>query len=130
MTTRIGINGFGRIGRLTLRTINRYHSNNLEVAVINDLTDTRTNAHLLKWDTNYGRYPGTVDSTDDSLIVDGKEIKVLQERQPAKIPWRDYGVDIVLESTGVFNDATTAAAHRQGTGEARPGGHVGRRRFL
>ncbi len=114
MTTRIGINGFGRIGRLTLRTINQYHAAELEVVAINDLTDAKTNAHLLKWDTNYGPYPGTVKAIDDSLIVDSKEIKVLSERDPDSIPWQDYGVDIVIESTGVFNDATKAAAHRQG----------------
>jgi len=114
MTTRIGINGFGRIGRLTLRTINQYHTEELEVVAINDLTDAKTNAHLLKWDTNYGPYPGTVKATDDSLIVDSKEIKVLSERNPGSIPWQDYGVDIVIESTGIFNDATKAAAHRQG----------------
>ncbi len=114
MTTRIGINGFGRIGRLTLRTINQFHRGELEVVAINDLTDAKTNAHLLKWDSSYGCYPGTVEATDDSLVVDGKEIKVLSERDPASIPWRDYGVDIVIESTGRFNDATKAAAHRQG----------------
>jgi glyceraldehyde 3-phosphate dehydrogenase len=114
MKTRIGINGFGRIGRLTLRAINQYHNDELEVTVINDLTDARTNAHLLKWDTNYGHYPGMVKATDDSLIIDGKEIKVLSERDPGSIPWRDYGVDIVIESTGLFTDATKAAAHRQG----------------
>jgi glyceraldehyde 3-phosphate dehydrogenase len=114
MTTRIGINGFGRIGRLTLRTINQYHSGTLAVAAINDLSDTRTNAHLLKWDSNYGCYPGNVDNTEDSLIVDGKEIKVIQERDPAKIPWQDYGVSIVIESTGLFTDAAQAAAHHQG----------------
>jgi len=114
MTTRIGINGFGRIGRLTLRTINQYHAEELEVVAINDLTDAKTNAHLLKWDTNYGPYPGTVKATDDSLIVDSKEIKVLSERDPGSIPWQDYGVDIVIESTGIFNDATKATAHRQG----------------
>ena len=114
MTTRIGINGFGRIGRLTLRTINQFHRGELAVVAINDLTDAKTNAHLLKWDSSYGCYPGTVEATDDSLVVDGKEIKVLSERDPASIPWRDYGVDIVIESTGRFNDATKAAAHRQG----------------
>jgi glyceraldehyde 3-phosphate dehydrogenase len=114
MTTRIGINGFGRTGRLTLRTINQYHSDELGVVVINSPADTRTIAHLLKWDTSYGRYPGTVKAIDDSLIVDGKEIKVLSERDPGNIPWRDYGVDIVIESTGLFNDATKAAAHKQG----------------
>lgn len=114
MTVRIGINGFGRIGRLTLRTINQYHAEELEVVAVNDLTDAKTNAHLLKWDTSYGRYLGTVKATDDSLVIDGKDIKVLSEREPVNIPWRDYGVDIVIESTGIFNDATKAAAHRQG----------------
>ncbi len=114
MTTRIGINGFGRVGRLTLRTINQYHRSELEVAAINDLTDTKTNAHLLKWDSTYGRYPGTVAAGDDSIIVDDKDIKVLSERDPGNIPWRDYGIDIVIESTGLFTDATKAAAHLQG----------------
>ncbi len=114
MTTKIGINGFGRIGRLTLRTINQYQGGKLEVTAINDLTDTKTNAHLLKWDSTYGRYPGTVEATADSIVVDGKEIKVLSERDPAKIPWRDYGVEIVIESTGLFTDATKAVAHREG----------------
>ena len=114
MTTRIGINGFGRVGRLTLRTINQYHRSELEVAAINDLTDTKTNAHLLKWDSTYGRYPGTVAAGGDSIIVDDKDIKVLSERDPGNIPWRDYGVDIVIESTGLFTDATKAAAHFQG----------------
>lgn len=114
MTTRIGINGFGRIGRITLRAINQYHRDELEVVAINDLTDTGTDAHLLKWDSAYGRYPGTVEAADNAIIVDGKEIRVLSERNPCDIPWRDYGVDIVIESTGLFTDATKAAAHRQG----------------
>jgi len=114
MATKIGINGFGRIGRLTLRTVNQYHSGKLEVVAINDLTDTKTNAHLLKWDSTYGPYPGKVEATEDSIIVDGKEIKVLSERDPGKIPWQDYDVDIVIESTGLFTDATKAAAHLQG----------------
>ena len=114
MVTKIGINGFGRIGRLTLRAANQYHSGELEVTAINDLTDTKTNAHRLKWDSTYGRYQGTVEATEAAIVVDGKEIKVLSERDPGKIPWHDYGVDIVIESTGIFNDATKAAAHRQG----------------
>ena len=114
MVTKIGINGFGRIGRLTLRAANQYHSGKLEVTAINDLTDTKTNAHLLKWDSTYGRYPGTVEATADVIIVDGREVKVLSERDPGKIPWLDYGVDIVIESTGIFNDGTKAAAHQQG----------------
>jgi glyceraldehyde 3-phosphate dehydrogenase len=114
MITRIGINGFGRVGRLTLKAINQYHGDRLEVAAINDLTDARTNAHLLKWDSNYGRYSGKVEAGDDSITVDGREIKVLSERNPASIPWPDYGIDIVIESTGLFRDATKAAAHLEG----------------
>jgi glyceraldehyde 3-phosphate dehydrogenase len=114
MTTRIGINGFGRIGRLTLRTIKKYHQKTLEVVAINDLAETKTNAHLLKWDSVYGRYPGEVEARDKAIMVDGEEIKVISERDPALIPWKDLGVDIVLESTGVFTDATKAIAHRKG----------------
>ncbi len=114
MMTRIGINGFGRIGRLTLRTINQFHAGRLEVAAINDLTDAKTNAHLLKWDSTYGPYPGIIEATEDTITVDGKEIKVLREREPGNIRWRDYGIEIVIESTGLFNDGTKAAAHRQG----------------
>ena len=111
MTTKIGINGFGRIGRLTFRSIKKYHDDELEVTVINDLTDAKTNAHLLKWDSSYGPYDGKVEATDDSIVVDGKEVKVLAERDPGKIPWQDYGVNIVIESTGLFTDASKAAAH-------------------
>ena len=114
MTTKIGINGFGRIGRLTLRTINQYHKDNLEIVAVNDLTDNKTNAHLLKWDSTYGQYKGTVEAIEDGIIVDGKKVKVLAEKDPAKIAWKDYGVDIVIESTGHFTDATKAAAHLQG----------------
>ena len=113
MTTKIGINGFGRIGRITLRAINQYHSGELEVVAINDLTDTKTNAHLLKWDSAYGRYSGTVEAGENSIIVEGKEIRVLSERNPGDIPWQDYGVDIVIESTGLFTDGSKAAAHLQ-----------------
>jgi len=114
MVTKIGINGFGRIGRLTLRTLSQYHCDKLKVAAINDLTDTKTNAHLLKWDSTYGPYPGEVKATEDSIIVDGEEVRVLSEREPGNIPWQDYGVDIVIESTGLFTDATKAAAHLKG----------------
>jgi glyceraldehyde 3-phosphate dehydrogenase len=114
VTTKIGINGFGRIGRLTFRSIKQYHSGKLEVVAINDLTDAKTNAHLLKWDSTYGPYPGKVEATGDAIIVDGKKVTVLAERDPGKIPWQDYGVDIVIESTGLFTDGTKAAAHLQG----------------
>jgi glyceraldehyde 3-phosphate dehydrogenase len=114
MKTRIGINGFGRIGRLTLRTINQYHQDKLEVVALNDLTDTRTNAHLFKWDSVYGRFNGEVGHTEKAIIVDGKEIQVISEKDPAAIPWGKYGVDIVIESTGLFTDATKAIAHTRG----------------
>jgi glyceraldehyde 3-phosphate dehydrogenase (phosphorylating) len=114
MAVRVGINGFGRIGRLTLRAINKQQRDKLEVIAINDLANTKTNAHLLKWDSNYGKYPGTVEAGDGAIIVDGKQIKALAERDPAKIAWRDLGVDIVIESTGLFTDATKAAAHFRG----------------
>ena len=114
MTTKVGINGFGRIGRLALKAIKQRAANKLEVVVVNDLTDAKTNAHLFKYDSNYGVYPGKVEAKDDSIIVDDREIKVLAERDPAKIPWRDYGVDIVVESTGLFTQASKAASHLQG----------------
>ena len=114
MATKVGINGFGRIGRQVLRAINEYHGDKLEVTAVNDLTDPETNAHLLKYDSTYGRYPGTVEVAEDSLIVDGSKIKVLAERAPGKIPWREWGADIVLESTGLFTAADKAAAHLNG----------------
>jgi glyceraldehyde 3-phosphate dehydrogenase len=114
MATKIGINGFGRVGRLTLRAVNQYHKGNLEVAAVNDLADAKTNAHLLKWDSTYGPYPGDVKAADDSITVDGQKVKVLAERDPANINWGALGVDIVIESTGLFTDATKAAAHLKG----------------
>lgn len=114
MATRIGINGFGRIGRLTLRTIHQYHQDRLEVVAINDITDTKTNAHLLEWDTNYGHFPCEMGGDGKSIVVNGKEIKAVSEREPANIPWGDLGVEVVIESTGLFTDAQKAAAHLQG----------------
>lgn len=114
MLARIGINGFGRIGRLSFRAIKQCFPERLEVVVVNDLTDAGTNAHLLKYDSTYGIYYGTVESKEDAIIVDGKETKVIAERDPAKIPWKDYGVEIVVESTGLFTDGTKASAHFQG----------------
>ncbi len=113
MTVKVGINGFGRIGRLALRSALE-RKKDIEIVAVNDLTDPRTNAHLLKYDSSYGRYPGEVSATQDSIKVDGKEIKVIAERDPAKIGWRNYGAEIVIESTGLFTDATKAAAHKQG----------------
>jgi glyceraldehyde 3-phosphate dehydrogenase len=114
LTTRIGINGFGRVGRLTLRAVNQYHKGRLEVAAVNDLADAKINAHLLKWDSSYGPYPGEVKAADDSIMVDGKKVKVLAERDPANIRWGEMGIDIVIESTGLFTDATKAAGHLKG----------------
>ena len=114
MATRIGINGFGRIGRLALKAIKERHPQKLEVVVLNDLTDAKTNAHLLKYDSNYGAYPGKVEATADAILVDGQAIKVIAERDPAKIKWGEFGVDVVIESTGLFTEASKAAAHFQG----------------
>ena len=107
MTTKIGINGFGRIGRQVLRAIKEQHGDTLEVVALNDLYDSQTNAHLFKYDSIYGIYKGTVAVEDDGddLVVDGKVVKVFTERDPGNIPWKDLGVDIVVESTGVFKDA-------------------------
>jgi glyceraldehyde 3-phosphate dehydrogenase len=114
MATRVGINGFGRIGRQSLKAMLERHPNDLEVVAVNDLTDTQTNAHLLKYDSTYGRFPGEVQATADSLIVNGHSVKVISQRNPAEIPWSDLGVEIVIESTGLFTDASKAAAHLQG----------------
>jgi len=111
MATRVGINGFGRIGRQSLRAILERYPRELEVIAINDITDTKTNAHLFKYDSTYGRFPGEVEATAESLIVNGHQIKVLAQRDPAQIPWRDLGIEIVIESTGHFTDADKAAAH-------------------
>ena len=112
MAARVGINGFGRIGRMVFRTIRERHGADLEIVAINDLVDVDTNAHLLKYDSNYGRFSGEVAAQDGALVVDGKTIKVFAERDPAKIPWGDADVDIVIESTGFFTDGTAAAGHR------------------
>jgi glyceraldehyde 3-phosphate dehydrogenase len=114
MAEKIGINGFGRIGRLAFRVINQHYSDKLEIAVVNDLTDAMTNAHLLKYDSNYGIYPGKVEVKEDTIAVDGKKTKVIAERDPGKIQWKDFGVDVVIESTGLFTDAAKASAHFQG----------------
>ncbi len=110
MTVRVGINGFGRIGRQSLKAILE-RAPGVEVVAVNDLVETSLNALLFKHDSTYGAYPGTVDHTEDSLIIDGREIKVLKERDPAALPWGDLGVDIVLESTGIFTQAEKAHAH-------------------
>ncbi len=111
MATKIGINGFGRIGRLITRAIFEYHADELQVVAVNDLAPPATNAHLLKHDTNYGRFPGTVGVEGDNLVVDGRLIRVFSEREPGKVPWQEVGAQIVIESTGRFNDGMLAGAH-------------------
>ena len=114
MVTRIGINGFGRIGRQVLRATLERHSDKLEVVAVNDLSDSKTNAHLFKYDSSYGIYPGEVKPTEKGISIEGKEIQVLAERDPSKLPWGDLGIDIVVESTGIFTDAEKAAGHITG----------------
>ena len=113
MATRIGINGFGRIGRQVTRAIIESYPQKLEVAAVNDLADAKTNAHLFKYDTNYGVYPGTVGTSNGSLMIDDREVRVYSERDPASIPWAELGVEVVVESTGLFTDAQKAGAHIQ-----------------
>ncbi len=102
MTVKVGINGFGRIGRQVLKAIRDYHPETLEVVAFNDIGDLKTMAHLLKYDSNYGRFDGTVEVADDGLTIDGKKVKAFKETDPCKIPWGDLGVGIVIESTGIF----------------------------
>ena len=114
MAVKVGINGFGRIGRQVFKAIRDYHAATVEVVAVNDLTDPKTNAHLLKYDSNYGVFPAQIEARDDAIVVDGQAIRVLAEGDPAKIPWRDLGVEIVIEGTGRFTDAQKAAAHLAG----------------
>ncbi|HKJ03692.1 MAG TPA: type I glyceraldehyde-3-phosphate dehydrogenase [Longimicrobiales bacterium] len=111
MAIRVAINGFGRIGRLVLRAAKKAGRTDLDFVAVNDLTDAKTLAHLLKYDSVHGPYAGTVEVTDGGLTVDGDDLKVFAERDPAKLPWADLGVDIVVESTGRFRDRDGAANH-------------------
>jgi glyceraldehyde 3-phosphate dehydrogenase len=110
MPVRVGINGFGRIGRNLFRAAHAQNAD-IEWVAANDITDTKTLAHLLKYDSILGRFPGAVEATDDAIIVDGKELKILAERDPAALPWADLGVDVVVESTGFFTNRDDAAKH-------------------
>ena len=114
MATRVGINGFGRIGRNVVRAARAMKATELEFVAVNDLTDTKTLAHLLKYDSVHGRYEGEVTAQSDAISVDGRSIKVLSEKEPAKLPWKDLGVELVLESTGRFTDRDKAALHLAG----------------
>jgi glyceraldehyde 3-phosphate dehydrogenase len=113
MTTKVGINGFGRIGRQVFKAISDTYPETLEVVAVNDIGDLKTMAHLLKYDSNYGKFDGNIEVVEGGLQIDGKFVKVLAERNPADLPWGDLGVDIVVESTGLFTQAEKAAAHIQ-----------------
>jgi glyceraldehyde 3-phosphate dehydrogenase len=115
MTVRVGINGFGRIGRQSLRAILERHPNDLEVVAINDITDAHTNAHLFRYDSTYGRFAGTVEVVANDLVINGQRITVFAQRDPGQIPWGDIGAQIVIESTGLFTDAAKARAHLRDT---------------
>jgi glyceraldehyde 3-phosphate dehydrogenase len=112
MSVRVGINGFGRIGRNAFRAATQRESD-LDIVAVNDITDTATLAHLLDYDSIFGRYPGAVEARDDHIVVDGAQVRVLAERDPANLPWKDLGVDVVIESTGLFTDRDKAALHLQ-----------------
>ncbi len=118
MTIQVGINGFGRIGRQVLKAIMERAGDTLEVVAINDLFDSKTNAHLFKYDSNYGIYPGTVTLDGNDLVIDGKTVRVFAEKDPGNLKWADMGVDIVIESTGVFTDALGDPA------KGKPGANV------
>ncbi len=110
MTARIGINGFGRIGRQVTKALKERYKD-IDIVAVNDLASPEENAHLFKYDTNYGKYPGTVAVDGDNILIDGDAIRVLKEKDPAKLPWQDLGVELVIESTGLFTDADKARAH-------------------
>jgi len=111
MTIKVGINGFGRIGRQALKAMLDHYPKDVQVVAVNDLFDASVNAHLFKYDSNYGAFPGTVEVVDGNLRINGKDIKVLAQRDPAQLPWKDLGVDIVIESTGIFTAKEKAIAH-------------------
>lgn len=111
MAIRVGINGFGRIGRQVVKTIKQYYPNDIDIVAFNDLGNLETMAHLFRYDSVHGRFDGTVEVKGDTLVIDGDEIKALSERDPANLPWGDLGVDIVIESTGIFTNRDAAAKH-------------------
>ncbi len=113
MTVKVGINGFGRIGRQVLKAMKEKYADEFDVVAVNDLFPPETNAHLFKYDSNYGIYPGTVEVVGGDIVVDGDRIRVLAERDPAQLPWGDLGAEVVIESTGIFRDGAKAAAHIQ-----------------
>lgn len=114
MAVRIGINGFGRIGRQVVKAIKDYYPDAFDIVAFNDLGDLKTMAHLFQYDSNYGQYKGTVEVSENALLIDGDEVKAFAEKDPAQIPWGDLGVDVVIESTGIFRNRDTAKAHLDG----------------
>ncbi|MDQ3928811.1 MAG: type I glyceraldehyde-3-phosphate dehydrogenase, partial [Chloroflexota bacterium] len=114
MVMKVGINGFGRIGRQVFKALRDYYPDEIQVVAVNDLTDNNTLAHLLMYDSNYGPFDGDVSATEEAITVDGEEIRAFAERDPSKLPWGDLGADIVVESTGVFTNAEKARAHIDG----------------
>src|SRR3990172_7697808 len=112
MATKVAINGFGRIGRQVFKAIRDRHGGKLEVVAVNDLVDAKTNAHLLKYDSNYGRFNGPGGAPDGAMVVDGKPITIFAERDPGAIPWGSVGAEIVVESTGLFTDAQRSEERR------------------
>jgi glyceraldehyde 3-phosphate dehydrogenase len=116
MTVKVGINGFGRIGRQIFRIAWESHPDQVEVVGVNDITDPKTLATLLKYDSNYGRFPADIKVGDGAFVVDGEQVKAFAERDPSKLPWKDLGVDVVVEATGIFRDGKQAAVHREAGG--------------
>ena len=111
MAIKVGINGFGRIGRQVTKALFERYRGEFDLVAVNDLSNVATNAHLFKYDSNYGAYAGTVEVKDGDLVIDGDRIKVLAEKDPSKLPWGDLGVDVVIESTGIFTDRAKAELH-------------------
>jgi len=122
MTVKVGINGFGRIGRQVLKAIQDHHSDELEVVAFNDIGDLKTMAHLLKYDSNYGKFDGTIEVGNSELLVNGKSVKAFTERDPGNIPWKDMGVEIVVESTGIFRDKYTSGNKKGAESHIKEGG--------
>src|SRR5574342_109029 len=111
MTIKVGINGFGRIGRQVYRAIREHYPDRIDVVAVNDVGNRTIMTHLLKYDTNYGRFRGDVHATADGFVAGDDEVKILAERDPARLPWKQLGVDVVVESTGFFREASKARAH-------------------
>ncbi len=111
MAMKVAINGFGRIGRQVTKALFESYKGQFDLVAVNDLSNTATNAHLFKYDSNYGKFQGTVEVKDGDLVIDGDRVKVLAERDPSKLPWKDLGVDVVIESTGLFTDRAKAELH-------------------